>query len=88
MERVKLEWDCIGYSVDTPNSGVTGRASGGMKQILSNLSGSAKPGQVLAIMGSSGSGKSTLLDVLSGRLTADSVTVSLNPNPLSCPMNL
>lgn len=32
--------------------------------ILDNICGSAKPGQVLAIMGASGAGKSTFLDIL------------------------
>ena len=34
------------------------------KQILQNVSGVAKPGEVLAIMGASGAGKSTLLNTL------------------------
>ncbi|THV06326.1 hypothetical protein K435DRAFT_505895 [Dendrothele bispora CBS 962.96] len=34
------------------------------KSILSDISGCAKPGQVMAIMGASGAGKSTLLDIL------------------------
>ncbi|KAG6827791.1 hypothetical protein H0H93_015302, partial [Arthromyces matolae] len=36
----------------------------GSKVILDNISGSVKPGQVMAIMGASGAGKSTLLDML------------------------
>ncbi|KAL1328108.1 hypothetical protein AAHE18_13G350500 [Arachis hypogaea] len=43
----------------------------GSKPILAGLTGYAKPGQLLAIMGPSGSGKSTLLDALAGRLDSN-----------------
>jgi len=36
----------------------------GTRAILGNISGSVKPGQVMAIMGASGAGKSTFLDIL------------------------
>jgi len=36
----------------------------GSHLILDNISGSVKPGQVMAIMGASGAGKSTFLDIL------------------------
>ncbi|EST05077.1 ABC-2 type transporter [Kalmanozyma brasiliensis GHG001] len=49
------------------------------KQLLTGLSGSVAPGEMLAIMGPSGAGKSTFLDVLSTRRapSSGSVTVSI-----------
>lgn len=39
----------------------------GAKEVLRQISGFVKPGQVMAIMGASGAGKSSLLDILAGR---------------------
>ncbi|KAJ2176310.1 ATP-binding cassette transporter snq2, partial [Coemansia sp. RSA 532] len=42
---------------------------GGSRQLLDNVAGFIKPGQMTALMGSSGAGKTTLLDSLSQRKT-------------------
>ncbi|KAG1687842.1 hypothetical protein DVH05_004573 [Phytophthora capsici] len=51
------------------------------KIILSNVSGTAKPGELLVIMGPSGAGKSSLLDCISGRNKAVEGEVVINGQP-------
>ncbi|KAF8625236.1 hypothetical protein AX17_006902, partial [Amanita inopinata Kibby_2008] len=46
----------------------------GSRKILDSISGSVKPGQVMAIMGASGAGKSTLLDILARKNKRGSVS--------------
>ncbi|KAI0707291.1 hypothetical protein C8Q76DRAFT_629011 [Earliella scabrosa] len=59
-ESAKLMTDHVPASLHFSNISYT---LGG-HNILSGISGSAKPGQLLAIMGASGAGKSTFLDIL------------------------
>jgi len=53
------------------------------KQILQDVRGKARPGELLALMGPSGAGKTTLLNCLSGRNTKFTGEVMLNGKPWS-----
>lgn len=56
------------------------------KQILNGITGSAAPGEILAMMGPSGSGKTTLLNILGGRLITNNVTGTITYNSMPyCP---
>jgi iron complex transport system ATP-binding protein len=55
----------------------------GPKSLLQNVSLSARPGEVLAIIGANGAGKSTLLKVLSGDLKPSAGEVLLEGKPLA-----
>lgn len=50
--------------------------------ILKNVSLTAYPSQILAIVGPSGAGKSTLLDILSARTSPTNGTILLNSSPI------
>ncbi|CDO70642.1 hypothetical protein BN946_scf184756.g8 [Trametes cinnabarina] len=68
-ESAKLMTDHVPASLHFSNISYT---LGG-KTILDNISGCAKPGQLLAIMGASGAGKSTFLDILARKNKKGSV---------------
>ncbi|KAG6393469.1 hypothetical protein SASPL_147711 [Salvia splendens] len=50
------------------------------KTILNNVSGEARDGEIMAVMGASGSGKSTLIDALANRMAKGSVKGSITLN--------
>ena len=56
-----------GVQLDWKNLTVTGKNGKNEVTILNNVSGSTKPGELMAIMGSSGAGKSTLMNVFTKR---------------------
>ncbi|PKU78912.1 ABC transporter G family member 20 [Dendrobium catenatum] len=59
-------------------------ASSNRKILLDSISGEAKDGEILAVLGASGSGKSTLIDALANRIAKESLkgSITLNGEPL------
>ncbi|TKY62216.1 ABC transporter G family member 2 [Spatholobus suberectus] len=56
----------------------------GTKILLNDISGEARDGEIMAVLGASGSGKSTLIDALADRISKESLkgTVTLNGDVL------
>lgn len=71
-QEIILEWKDISLTVVNK--------SGEQKALLHPMSGIARPGEILAVMGSSGAGKSTLLDVLASRLESSSLKGEITTN--------
>lgn len=72
LDPIGLDWMNISYC--------TSGKDGQKKVLIHPMSGSAAPGEMLALMGTSGAGKSTLLDILAGRLVSDNLTGQIMAN--------
>eukprot|EP00732_Lithocolla_globosa_P002455 Lithocolla_globosa_v1_NODE_1615_length_2446_cov_108.467169.p1 type:complete len:653 gc:universal NODE_1615_length_2446_cov_108.467169:1985-27(-) len=70
IQRIQLSWHEIEVEVPLKHNRT--------RKILRNCYGTARPGEVLAIMGASGGGKTTLLNVISGRKKQTSGDILLN----------
>ncbi|XP_042435659.1 ABC transporter G family member 22-like isoform X1 [Zingiber officinale] len=75
-----LQFTDVGYKVLLKRI-----ASSTEKDILQGITGSSRPGELLAVMGPSASGKTTLLSLLGGRTTANIVqgSITYNDEPYS-----
>lgn len=51
------------------------------KYVLHGITGSVRPGEILALMGPSGGGKTTLLNILSGRIKLNGGSITYNDKP-------
>lgn len=74
---------CFGRKTSSTVGGILANIDemmGETKTLLNNISGEAREGEIMAVLGASGSGKSTLIDALADRIAKESLkgTVSLN----------
>ncbi|TYZ61582.1 hypothetical protein PybrP1_002946, partial [[Pythium] brassicae (nom. inval.)] len=78
--RITLEWKNLALSATVKNATTKTLEQ---KTILQDVSGFARPGELLVIMGPSGAGKSSLLDCISTRNAGATGTITVNGEPWS-----
>ncbi|KAF2013083.1 hypothetical protein BU24DRAFT_264171 [Aaosphaeria arxii CBS 175.79] len=73
--RIQIEFEKLGFTLKGKQ--------GMVNEVLKDVTGSASPGSLLAVMGASGAGKSTFVKVLTGKARATSGITSINGTPTS-----
>ncbi|KAK3241339.1 hypothetical protein CYMTET_48888 [Cymbomonas tetramitiformis] len=68
--KLTLSWHELNYDVEIPGD----RGATETRRLLTEVSGYARPEEMIALMGSSGAGKTTLLDVIACRKTTGTIT--------------
>ncbi|KUF81053.1 hypothetical protein AM588_10000217 [Phytophthora nicotianae] len=76
--KFTLQWRNLSLKAEVKNPSTKKTEE---KVILNDVSGTAKPGELLVIMGPSGAGKSSLLDCISGRKSGVEGDILLNGQP-------
>ncbi|CAH8327794.1 unnamed protein product [Eruca vesicaria subsp. sativa] len=86
--RRKFSWKRVPSSSDPTLGDSTPLSSPKTKTLLNGISGEARDGEILAVLGASGSGKSTLIDALANRIAKGSLkgNVTLNGEVLNSKM--
>ncbi|XP_021831370.1 ABC transporter G family member 20-like [Prunus avium] len=79
--KVNLIPSCFGAKSTTAEVKLgSSNANANTKVLLNGISGEAREGELMAVLGASGSGKSTLIDALADRISKDSLKGSITLN--------
>ncbi|KAH9301332.1 hypothetical protein KI387_012915, partial [Taxus chinensis] len=78
FQPLSIAFQNINYYVDMPQEMKNEGVDQDKLQLLSDISGSFRPGVLTALVGVSGAGKTTLMDVLAGRKTGGSIEGSIS----------